>query len=130
LSAIQFNTIYLPQKWVIRILQETVDTSRFYPCGNNSFKNNIIYRDSRVSNDCNVGPDTNPQSFSFSNNLWYHSQNPVWTGPDLPVTDLKCIIGKDPLFNDAASDDFTLKKPSPAIGKGFNPAARKTPIER
>lgn len=113
------NTIYLPQKWVIRILQETVDTSRFYLCGNNSFSNNIIYHDSRVSSDCNIGSNTNSQSFSFSNNLWYHSQNQAWAGPVLPVTDVNCIIGKDPLFNDAASDDFTLKKLSPATGKGM-----------
>lgn len=113
------NTIYLPQKWAIRILQETVDTSRFYPCGNNSFTNNIIYHDSRVSSDCNVGPNTNPQSFSFSNNLWYHSQNAAWHGPELPVTDVNCIIGKDPLFNDADSGDFTLKQLSPAAGKGM-----------
>ncbi len=113
------NTIYLPQKWVIRILQETVDTSRFYPCGNNSFKSNIIYHDSRVSSDCNIGANTNPKSFSFSNNLWYHSQNPAWAGPELPVTDINCIIGKDPLFNDADSGDFTLKKLSPAAGKGM-----------
>ena len=113
------NTIYLPRKWVIRILQETVDTSRFYPCGNNSFKNNIVYRDSQVSQDCSIGPNTNPQSFSFSNNLWYHSQNPAWTGPTLPATDINCMIGKDPLFNNAAADDFTLGKASPAGGKGY-----------
>lgn len=113
------NTIYLPRKWVIRILQETVDTARFYPCGNNSFENNIIYHDSRVSSDCNVGPHTNPNSFRFSNNLWYHTQNPAWAGPYLPTPDINCIIGKDPLFNNAASDDFTLKKSSPATGKGY-----------
>jgi hypothetical protein len=113
------NTIYLPQKWVIRILQETVDTSRFFQCGNNSFKNNIIYRNSQVSNDCNIGPNTNPRSFSFSNNLWYHSQNPAWTGPELPVKDVNCMIGKNPLFNNAVSDDFTLGKSSPASGKGY-----------
>ena len=113
------NTIYLPRKWVIRILQETVDTARFYPCGNNSFENNIIYHDSRVSSDCNVGPHTNPNSFRFSNNLWYHTQNPAWAGPYLPTPDVNCIIGKDPLFNNAASDDFTLRKSSPATGKGY-----------
>jgi hypothetical protein len=118
------NTIYLPQRWVIRILQETVDTARFYPCGNNSFENNIVYRDSRVNSDCNVGPHTNPKSFQFSNNLWYHSQNPAWTGPSLPAPDVNCIIGKDPLFNNAASDDFTLRKSSPATGKGY-PGVRK-----
>ncbi len=111
------NTIYLPQKWVIRILQETIDTSRFYPCGNNSFKNNIIYRDNRVGSDCNTGPHTNAQSFIFSNNLWYHAQNPTWRGPDLPVKDSNIIIGKDPLFNNATSGDFSLRKSSPAYGK-------------
>lgn len=113
------NTFYLPQKWVIRILQETVDTSRFYPCGNNSFRNNIIYRNSMVSIDCNIGPHTNPQSFSFSNNLWYHAQNPAWAGPDLPAKEVNSIIGKDPLFNNAALEDFTLRKGSPAVGKGY-----------
>ncbi|WP_081167136.1 DUF5123 domain-containing protein [Niastella populi] len=113
------NTIYLPQKWVIRILQETVDTSRFYPCGNNSFKNNIIYRNNRVSTDCNTGANTTPQSFNFSGNVWYHAQNPAWTGPVLPVKDINSIIGKDPLFNNAASGDFTLQAASPAAGKGY-----------
>jgi hypothetical protein len=114
------NTIYLPRKWVIRILQETVDSSRFYACGNNAFTNNIIYRDSRVSTDCNIGAHTNPQSFRFSNNLWYHSQNPAWAGPVLPVADSNGIIGKDPLFNNAAAGDLTLKQSSPAAGKGYN----------
>ena len=114
------NTIYLPKKWVIRILQETVDSSRFYPCGNNSFSNNIIYHDGRVIVDCSIGPNTNPQSFSFSNNLWYHSQNSSWAGPTLPAKDTNSIIGKDPLFNNAAGGDFLLKKGSPAAGKGFD----------
>jgi hypothetical protein len=85
------NTIYLPQKWVIRILQETVDTSRFYPCGSNSFKNNIIYRDNKVSTDCNTGAHTSPQSFNFTGNCWYHAQNPGWAGPALPVKDTNSI---------------------------------------
>ena len=119
-SQVVNNTIYLPDKWVIRILQETVDTSRFYACGNNSFKNNIIYRDNRVANDCNVGANTNPKSFHFSGNLWYHSHNSNWIGPNLPVADINCIIGKDPLFNNASFDDFSLKESSPAAGKGFN----------
>jgi hypothetical protein len=113
------NTIYLPKKWVIRILQETVDTSRFYPCGKNSFKNNIVYHDSQVSVDCNIGVNTDPQSFSFSGNLWYHSKNIAWKGPVLPIKDTNSIIGKDPLFNNANSDDFKLKQSSLAKGKGY-----------
>lgn len=118
-TEVSYNTIYLPQKWVIRILQETVDTSRFYPCSNNSFRNNIIYHDNRVATDCSIGPNTDPQSFHFSGNLWYHSQNPGWPGPQLPVKDIDCIIGKDPLFTYPSSDDFTLKESSPAKEKGY-----------
>ncbi len=113
------NTIYLPTKWVIRILQETVDTSRFAPCGNNTFRNNIVYRDQQVTTDCNIGPDTDPQSFTFSNNLWFHAQNTAWSGPSLPVPDLNQIVGQDPLFVSASAENFDLQPTSPAIGAGY-----------
>ena len=118
-SEVVNNTIYLPEKWVLRILQEKVDTSRFYPCGNNFFRNNIIYLDSRVSTCCNTGPGTAPRTFTFSNNLWYHLQNSGWKGPDLPVKDVNGIVGKDPLFKDAAQENFALNPGSPAVAKGF-----------
>lgn len=114
------NTIYLPTKWVIRILQETVDTSRFFPCSDNFFRNNIIYHDSRVTTDCNIGGNTDPQSFTFSNNLWYHSQNTNWTGPILPVADLNSIIGQNPLFINAAAENFAIQAGSQAVGKGYS----------
>ena len=117
-SEVVNNTFYLPKKWVIRILQETVDGSRFYPCGNNSFRNNIVFRDNQVSTDCNIGPNTDPQSFTFSGNVWYHSQNQGWPGPALPVKEEKSLIGKDPLFVNPLSDDFSLSPSSPAIGWG------------
>jgi hypothetical protein len=119
-SEVVNNTIYLPEKWVLRILQEKVDTSRFYPCGNNVFRNNIIYLDSMVSICCNTGPNTTPLTFTFSNNLWYHSQNTHWKGPDLPAEDMDGIIGKDPLFTDAAQENFSLMSGSPAVAKGYH----------
>ncbi|MBK9395959.1 MAG: right-handed parallel beta-helix repeat-containing protein [Saprospiraceae bacterium] len=57
------NTIVSPEKWVMRILQETVDPDRFEQCGNNSFRNNIIYKSNAVSTDCNIGPNTAPETF-------------------------------------------------------------------
>jgi hypothetical protein len=118
-SEVANNTIYLPEKWVIRILQETVDATRFFPCGNNVFRNNIIYRDNRVSTDCNVGGNTNPQSFVFSNNLWYNPQNSGWAGPELPVAESNGLVGKTPMFANGSTGDFNLQIGSPAIGKGF-----------
>ncbi|MEO5906179.1 MAG: T9SS type A sorting domain-containing protein [Saprospiraceae bacterium] len=114
------NTIYLPTKWVIRILQETVDPDRFPPCGFNTFRNNIVYIDNRVNVEVNIGPNTAPETFTFSNNLWYHSENSNWDGPDLPVEDVDNIVGEDPLFAKAESESFVLLDESPAIGEGFD----------
>ena len=119
------NTIYLPTKWVIRILQETVDPERFAPCGNNTFRNNIIFLDERSSVECNIGPNTAPETFTFSNNLWFHADDAGWPGPNLPVVDSDNIVGQDPLFVDDNNDDFNLQEGSPATGNGYdleNPA--------
>lgn len=112
------NTIYLPEKWVMRILQETVDETRFPACGFNSFRNNIIYIDDRVTVEVNIGPNTAPETFTMSNNLWYHAENNNWTGPVLPVTDADNLVGQDPLFIDATAENFDIQENSPAIGLG------------
>ena len=117
-SEVVNNTIYLPNKWVLRILQETVDTTRFAPCGNNAFINNIVYIDDQVAVECNIGPNTDPESFTFFNNLWFHSEDNFWTGPDLPVTDVDGIFGSDPFFRDAENEDFSLFFGSLAIAGG------------
>jgi hypothetical protein len=114
------NTIYLPTNWVIRILQETVDTTRFIECGDNTFRNNIIYRGNSLSTDCNIGPNTDPGSFHFSDNLWYNYQNAGWPGPaNLPVVDSNNIVGSNPLFANAAAEDFSITMSSPAAANGF-----------
>lgn len=113
------NTMYLPVRWALRILQETVDTARFVKCGNNSFRNNIIYRNSSLSTDCNIGPNTDPQSFRFSNNLWFNYNNLSWSGPVLPVTDSNNIVGSDPLFANAPAEDFSIPSTSPAVAMGY-----------
>jgi hypothetical protein len=113
------NTIYKPEKWVLRILQENKDTARFISCGNNSFRNNIIYRGNNVAYDCNIGAGTDARSFQFSHNLWYNDENPHWTGPvNLPVEDPGHIVGLNPLFANIAAYDFSITPNSPAAGKG------------
>jgi len=110
------NTIYLPEKWVIRILQETVDTPRFVPCRNNMFRNNIIYFSSVVTTHVNVGSNTSPATFLFSHNLWYNTSNPSASTPTLPTTEVSGIKGQDPLFT--SSENFILLQNSPAIHNG------------
>lgn len=111
------NTIYFPEKWVIRILQETVDVNRFVPCGNNSFRNNIIYYNSAVSTHVNIGSNTASSTFLFSNNLWFNSSNPSTSKPTLPSTESSPINGQNPLF--VSNTNFSLQTGSPAIGKGL-----------
>jgi pectate lyase len=112
------NTIIKPQNWIIRILQETVDPSRFLPCGQNSFVNNIIYYGNTLSRHVNIGPNTEPTSFTFEHNLWYNTDNPSNSKPDLPVQEVMQTEGKDPLFFDIDQQDFTLTSQSPAVDAG------------
>lgn len=93
------NTIIRPGKWAMRILQETVNANRFEPSGKDSVVNNLFIINSNVSTEVNIGPNTNPQSFFYSNNLWYKENQNNWAGPSsLPVTDTKQIIG-NPLLD-------------------------------
>lgn len=109
------NTIIKPTKWVIRILQETVDPTRFIPCGNNEFCNNIVVIDQAVSTEVNIGPNVNESSFLFSHNMWQKIGTTNWRGPStLPVIDPNQIVA-DPLF---VANSFLLTSASPAIGKG------------
>lgn len=114
------NTIYQPENWVIRILQETVDPDRFLECGDNVFRNNIVHLSNSLSTETNIGPNTRPQTFTFSNNLWFNVDNPNnWAGPNIPVTDMNNLINTDPLFPNPEWDEFFIPTNSPAAGAGF-----------
>ncbi|MBI1307588.1 MAG: hypothetical protein GC181_13380 [Bacteroidetes bacterium] len=113
------NTIYHPEKWVIRILQETVDESRFLPCGNSQFINNVVVMNADVSTEVNIGPNTAPNTFQFANNLWFHDNNKAWGGPTLPTTESHAVIQMVPQFKDISNEDFHLLESSPAIAAGI-----------
>ncbi len=110
------NTIYKPENWVIRILQETTDPG-FLACADNEFRNNIVYLENDLT-EVNVGSQTNPGSFQFSNNLWFNEGSNSWS-PQLPVTDINQIIA-DPLFIDASQEDFDIAPNSPAVEGGLS----------
>lgn len=118
-SEVVNNTIYKPGRWVIRILQENRDTTRFVKCSNNTFRNNIICIDDQVRTTCSVGPGTVPESFIFSNNAWFHTGNSAWPGPQLPVPEKDGLTGKNPRFSNADKEDFAIPANSPAAAAGF-----------
>ncbi len=113
------NTIYLPENWVIRILQETVDPERFLECGDNSFINNIVYMNNGLSTETNIGPNTRPETFTFSHNLWYNQDNTSWNGPNIPVDDDHIILNEDPGFENPSEGNFSIAPTSPAAGSGL-----------
>lgn len=91
------NTIIRPGRWAMRILQETVDISRFEPCGKDSVINNIFIINGNVNTEVNIGPNTSPTTFFYANNLWYKENQSSWPGPALPTTDSKQIVGNPQL---------------------------------
>lgn len=117
-SEVVNNTIDRPGRWVLRILQETVDSRRFAPCGRNRFVNNIVYR-SGLATDCNIGDSTAPATFAFTCNLWYNFATPSSSAPrDLPVADSGSVIGLSPGFADTAARNYSILSTSPAAGHG------------
>lgn len=116
------NTFYKPQNWVIRILQETTLTG-FLSCADNEFRNNLVYLAADLT-EVNIGPNTSPGTFTFTNNLWFNESSSNWT-PILPVVDSNQVIG-DPLFSNVVAGDYTLQATSPAIGAGISLASPVT----
>lgn len=110
------NTLLFPGKWIMRILQETVDPTRFVPCGNSRFFNNITVVDQRVNVDVNIGPNTAPETFAFENNLWFKTNHPTWAGPQLPGNKVNNWVANPLILQDSL---FVLDATSPAIGKGI-----------
>ncbi|MBW2735535.1 MAG: hypothetical protein JRH20_24385, partial [Deltaproteobacteria bacterium] len=120
------NTILDPTDFPLRILQESVtgDGWTFAPCGDGRVLNNIIfYTVDSIDAYVNVGDDTAPKTFVFTNNLWYARDWPAFSEPQqLPVNETYGVYGVDPLFGGEASDDYTITGTGGAAFMGSNVA--------
>jgi hypothetical protein len=113
------NTIVDPERWIFRILQETTthDGFEFLPAAAGYVANNLVYFErGALSTDVNVGPNTEPSTFHFENNLWYAWDAPAQSTPSLPGTELGSIVGEDPGF----LTDYRIDGSSPAAGAGLS----------
>lgn len=117
-AVVRFNTIYRPGRWALRILQET-RVAGFVPCRKCEFTDNVVvFAASGWGGAVNVGPGTEPQSFTFARNVWYALDRPDASRPELPTPESKGTYGKDPLLVDPGKGDFALRPGSPAARAG------------
>lgn len=118
-SRVVNNTFLRPQGWALRILQETTRDG-FLQCADNTFRNNILYFGADVADYAiNVGPNTQPETFVFSNNLWFNADDPSWSGPNWPVVDVNAVVA-DPKFTDIAVLNLSPAPNSPARSAGLS----------
>ena len=101
----RFNTIYLPSKYLLRILQEQAGAA-FVRARDGAFTDNIVYwtGDRMV----NIGVNTEPASFTFARNWWYRADDPGGSRPQLPAAEIGGTYGADPAFVDPPRDLRTL----------------------
>lgn len=118
-AVVRFNTIYRPQRWALRILQENTAPG-FVPSRNGEFTDNIIVFHSSqwAESGVGIGANTAPRTFKFARNLWYCVDNPTRSRPTLPVTETGGVYGQSPQFRDADGGDVRLRPDSPARKMG------------
>lgn len=112
---VHHNAILYPSGYVFRILQESEDI-RFQPCGNSIFMKNIIVVDKRLKNYVNIGKRTNPQSFIFSENVWYDEFSN--RKPNLPSFEKNPVYQVNPHLVVKKGKIFFRSKDQRLIGKG------------
>jgi hypothetical protein len=118
-AIVRFNTIYHPQRWALRILQETT-APNFVSSRNGVFEDNlVVFRtDQWFEGGVNIGPNTQPKTFRFARNWWFASDNPARSRPQLPSAEVAGIYGEDPQLRDQSTLDVRVKPESAAIKVG------------
>lgn len=122
-AIVRHNTVFLPRKWVLRILQET-RAPGFVPCRGGVFTDNVVVVDG-VDATVNIGPDTAPETFTFARNWWFRRDAPARSVPRLPVAEAHGVHGRDPGFVDARNGDVRLRADSPAKQHGAESLPRR-----
>jgi len=110
-AVVRYNTIYRPDKWVLRILQETTEPG-FAPCRHGCFERNlVVFRRADVAIPVNIGPHTAAETFVFVDNLWYCEDRPQSSRPALPAAETGGVYGVDPQL--MTLDEGRLRPRSP-----------------
>ncbi|HET6410013.1 MAG TPA: right-handed parallel beta-helix repeat-containing protein [Chthoniobacteraceae bacterium] len=96
-AKVQFNTIKIPERWALRILQETKNPG-FVACRNGEFTDNLVIFESQKWGEggVNIGAGTAPETFKFARNWWYCIDRPDRSEPKLPTPEKDGVYGKNP----------------------------------
>jgi parallel beta helix pectate lyase-like protein len=94
-AVVRFNTIERPNRWALRILQET-KAPGFVACRNGEFSDNTIVFDSTRWSEggVNIGAGTAPDTFKFARNWWYCADDPKRSRPRLPTAEVEGKYGQ------------------------------------
>lgn len=114
-AVVRFNTIYQPERWALRISQET-RLPGFGPSRNGVFTDNLIVFQSKkwAEGGVNIGSGTAPATFQFARNFWYCVDAPAKSRPNLPALEKDGVYGVNPRFESVPGADFRLLPDSPA----------------
>ncbi|MCY1059618.1 hypothetical protein [Nannocystis sp. SCPEA4] len=102
------------------------DGYAFAKAANGRFVNNLVWFErATVTEDVyrfwNAAYYTEPETFVARSNLWYASDDPARSAPDLAgVQEVGSIIGSDPKFSDLEAKDYRLAADSPARQAGWD----------
>ena len=109
---VHHNTIYMPDKWVLRILQEK-PTDEYISCRDGVFEHNMVVFDDRMSVFVNIGPHTKPQTFTFRHNAWFQVDGS--RKPRLPVPEENGIQGVDPKLQNPGTPKMKIGSEDPRL---------------
>lgn len=103
------NTIYLPTRWIFRILQESTG-DEMTPCRNVSIHHNlIVFQSDQIRSHINIGSGTAAETFQFENNHWYCKDRPTESRPqNLPSIESKGIYGQPIYFRNEERLDLQI----------------------
>jgi hypothetical protein len=120
-AQVKYCTFVKPEKWLFRILQETT-VAGFVPSRRGVFSRNLILFESAhwSAGGVNIGPNTDPESFTFDSNYWYCLDAPAQTRASLPRPELRGVYGVDPQVRPDAEGRLRVTLESPAFGYGIS----------
>ncbi len=110
---VRHNTIYRPDRWVLRILQETANPD-FQPSHGGVWEQNLVLYDGGLSRFVNIGPNTAPETFTFRGNAWFGVDGP--RSVELPVPEVSAVYQIDPQLEDAGAATMRIGSDATVLG--------------